>query len=103
MKVVLILVASLLIFTGFALSGPKGEPKSFSQQNTVRLVRIQLEGLRPASVDHATTTIQNFPGVVDVKINEGSKEAVVHFDVERTNLRKLDQSLRRAGFTPWIH
>ena len=69
----------------------------------IRSVRMELLGLKSSTVDQARKIILSVKGVRDVKFRPEKREAKVYFDVEKTNLKKLEEALRKAGFTPYIH
>jgi heavy-metal-associated domain-containing protein len=71
-----------------------------SHIDSIRIVRIRLEGWQDNKLPYTRQTLQKIPGVVEVKFEPAAHEAVIRMDVERTNLRAIEKSLHRAGFTP---
>jgi len=101
---VLILVATLCCFilahSPLALNAEK---KTTSQhQDNVRIVRV-MTTLNGSDLQKSRERLMALPGVVDVKIDEKKKEAIVRFDINKTTLKNLDEPLRKAGFIPWYH
>jgi heavy-metal-associated domain-containing protein len=70
------------------------------QADSIRIVRVQLQGWKEDKLPYTRQTLQKIPGVVEVKFESGSHTAVIRMDVERTNLRTIEKSLHGAGFTP---
>jgi hypothetical protein len=68
--------------------------------DSIRIVRVRLEGWEDNKLPYTRQTLQRIPGVVEVKFEPTVHEAVIRMDVERTNLRTIEKSLHRAGFTP---
>lgn len=70
-----------------------------SHSDSIRIVRVQLEGWEDNKLPYTRQSLQRIPGVVEVKFEPESHIAVIRMDVERTNLRTIEKSLHRAGFT----
>ena len=102
-KIFFIITASIVLFMGAAAASQKSTADSVVSTDPVRTIRIQIEGLRDSRVEKADHAVRRVPGVLKVEFNVSDKEALVTFNVEATSLKKLDESLRAAGFTPWIH
>lgn len=71
-----------------------------SHSDSIRIVRVQLEGWEDNKLPYTRQGLQRIPGVVEVKFEPGSHVAVIRMDVERTNLRTIEKLLHRTGFTP---
>lgn len=104
-KAPLLIATAILVFVcvGATPASERSSVERTTAQDPVRTVRIALEGLRESRVDLANKTLRSVPGVLNVDFRTADREVVVTIDVDRTNLKRLDQSLRDAGFTPWIH
>lgn len=81
---------------------PRPRPAT-SDTRSCRLVKVSVEGLTPARIDRAREAFLAVPGVHSVQFKPVGKEAVVDFDITRTNLKSIERSLRAAGFTPYFH
>ncbi len=68
--------------------------------DSIRIVRVHLQGLKDSKVEYARQKLQRIPGVVEVKLEPSGHKAVIWMDIERTNLRVIERSLHEAGFTP---
>lgn len=73
---------------------------STANSDSIRIVRILLEGWEDSKIQYIRQTLQRIPGVVDVKFEPVAHRAVIRIDIERTNLLVIEKSLHRAGFTP---
>jgi len=71
-----------------------------SHSDSIRIVRIRLEGWEDNKLPYTRESLRKIPGVVEVKFEPAAHEAVIRMDVERTNLRAIEKSLHHAGFTP---
>lgn len=70
-----------------------------SNSDSIRIVHIQLEGWEDNKIEYARQSLQTIPGVVEVKLEPAAHRAIIRMNIERTNLRMIDKSLHRAGFT----
>jgi hypothetical protein len=68
--------------------------------DSIRIVRVRLEGWEENKITYTRQSLEKIPGVVEVKFEPGAHQVVILMDVERTNLRVIQKSLQRAGFTP---
>jgi hypothetical protein len=95
---------ALAVFSCFILAHSlTAEKQTTSQrQDNIRIVRV-MTTLKGPDLQKSRERIKALPGVVDVKIDERKKEAVVRFDINKTTLKNLDEPLRKAGFIPWYH
>lgn len=71
-----------------------------SNSDSIRIVRVRLEGWDENKILYTRQSLQNIPGVVEVKFEPAAHQAVIRMDIERTNLRMIEKSLHRAGLTP---
>jgi Heavy-metal-associated domain len=71
-----------------------------SHSDSIRIVRIRLQGWEDNKLPYTRQSLQEIPGVVEVKFEPASHRAVIRLDIERTNLQAIEKSLHRAGFTP---
>jgi hypothetical protein len=71
-----------------------------TNSDSIRIVRIQLEGWDDNKILYTRQSLQNIPGVIEVKFEPAAHQAVIRMDIERTNLRMIERSLHRAGLTP---
>ena len=73
---------------------------SFSQTQSIRLIRMHLQGLQEHKMDSAQQALQDLPGVAEIKLDPSQKKVTLWVDIERTNLKTIERSLHTAGFTP---
>lgn len=71
-----------------------------SHPDSIRVVRVRLQGLEDSKIPYTRESLQQIPGVVEVKFETNTHLAVIWVDVERTNLRVIEKSLHQAGLTP---
>lgn len=71
-----------------------------SYSDSIRIVRVRLQGLEESKIPYARKSLEQIPGVVEVKFEPLAHRAVIRMDVERTNLRVIEKSLHQAGLTP---
>lgn len=102
-KIFFLITVAILVFMGVAPASQKSSVEPVVPADPARTIRIQIEGLRESRVPLADHALRSVPGVLKVEFRTADKEAVVTIDVEHTNLKRLDHSLRDAGFAPWIH
>src|SRR5262245_13262918 len=67
--------------------------------DSIRIVHIRLQGFQDGNLQYTRQSLQRIPGVVEVKFKPSTHEAVIRMDIERTNLRLIEKSLHKAGFT----
>lgn len=68
--------------------------------DSIRTVRMTLEGLNELRVAQASTAFESVPGVIDFQLLADREEAVVMIDLERTSIKKMQTILQESGFTP---
>jgi hypothetical protein len=71
-----------------------------THSDSIRIVRVRLQGLEDSKIPYTRESLQQIPGVVEVKFDTNKHQAVIRMDVERTNLRVIEKSLHEAGLTP---
>ena len=71
-----------------------------SHSDSIRIVRVRLQGLEDSKIPYTRESLEQIPGVVEVKFEPQAHRAVIRMDVERTNLRVIEKSLQQAGLTP---
>lgn len=104
-KVYLGIAVVALVLAGIA-AGPSGVTHAGPQTSpadSLRIVNVELLGLKEQRVEKARTVILSVPGVQDVEFNVAKRSARIKFDIDKTNLRTLEQRLRKASFTPVFH
>ena len=102
LRPLLVLFTILLLFGGFAVHRPQADSKTTisPRVDSIRLVRFELLGLRDSRIPLVEQVLLQVPGVQNFQIEENRKHIVVRFDIDRTNLKQIRDSLRRASFTP---
>jgi copper chaperone CopZ len=78
-------------------------PETTPRPDSIRIVRIHVEGLTPSKVDLASSALASVAGVLSVDLKPDQKEAIVRFDITHADLGSIQESLRSAGFTPYFH
>ncbi len=73
---------------------------SLSQTQSIRVVRMHLQGLQENKMDSAQQALQDLPGVAEIKLDPSHRKVTLWVDIERTNLKTIERSLHTAGFTP---
>jgi hypothetical protein len=71
-----------------------------SHSDSIRIVRVRLLGWEDNKLPSTGENLKKIPGVEEVKFELTSHQAVIRMDIERTNLRAIEKSLRDAGLTP---
>lgn len=72
-----------------------------SQTDPIRSVRVIAS--KNIDLQQAKLSLLSFPGVTRVDITPDNTTVRLHFDVERTNLEKLQDALVEAGFNRWLY
>lgn len=75
------------------------KPLTNSNKDSIRIVRVRLQGWEDNKMSYTRENLQKIPGVVDVNFKPAAHQAVIRIDIERTNLRTIEKSLHMAGFT----
>jgi len=88
MKKPLALILAATLFA--AASAPNAEPRTV----TLEVSNMMCE-LCPITVKKAIT---NVPGVLDAKVDYGTKTAVVRFETEKTTVDAISAATTNAGF-----
>lgn len=70
-----------------------------SHPDSIRIVRLRLQGWEDNKLPYTRDSLEKIPGVVEVKFEPGSHQAVIRMDIKRTDLRTIEKSLHDAGFT----
>jgi hypothetical protein len=101
----MIMYSALIVLLCVALSyicQNRADANTFSAANSdsIRFVRIRLQGWEDSKIPYTRQILQRIPGVVEVKFEPIAHCAVIRMDIERTNLSVIEKSLHRAGFTP---
>jgi hypothetical protein len=76
---------------------------SLSQTQSMRLIRMDLQGLQEDKIDTAHEALRQLPGVAQIELDPSHREVTLWVDIERTNLKTIERSLHTAGFTPIYH
>ena len=71
-----------------------------AHSDSIRIVRVRLQGLEDSKIPYTRESLQQIPGVLEVKFETNTHQVVILMDVERTNLRVIENSLHQAGLTP---
>lgn len=99
-----LLCVGLVLLAGIATApGNDTRASAPAHVDPARSIRIGLLGLKQDRIERARAAILSVPGVESVEFLPEKREARVRFNVERTNMRQLEQRIRKAGFTPWFH
>jgi Cu/Ag efflux pump CusA len=69
-------------------------------KDSIRIVRIHLQGWQDHKIQFIRQSLQQIPGVIEVKLEPSAHRAVIRMDIDRTNLRMIEKSLHRVGLTP---
>ncbi len=101
----MIIFSALVVFLCMALSyiyqnRTKANTHISTNSDSIRIVRIRLEGWDDHKLLYTRQSLQNIPGVVEVKFEPAAHQAIIRMDIERTNLRMIERSLHRVGLTP---
>lgn len=75
-------------------------PVASDSKDSIRIVRVHLQGWQDNKIQSTRETLQHIPGVVDVKFESSKHRAVIWMDINRTSLRVIEKSLHQAGLTP---
>ncbi len=73
---------------------------SMQQTQSMRVVRMHLQGLQESKMDSASRALTRLPGIAKIKFDPSQQKVTLLVDVERTNLKTIERSLHTAGFTP---
>jgi ABC-type Na+ efflux pump permease subunit len=99
------ILTALFVIACFVLArSPMAAEKEESpdKPDNIRIVRV-ITTQHGSDLQKSKERLMALPGVVDVEINEKKREVIVHFDIDKTTLKNLDEPLRKAGFIPWYH
>lgn len=101
----MIIYSALIVLLCVALSyiyQNRADPNTLvaPHPDSIRIVRLQLEGWQDNKLPYTRDSLQKIPGVIEVKFEPGSHQAVIRMDIERTDLRTIEKSLHDAGLTP---
>jgi len=62
-------------------------------------VILQIVGMHcPACAQRIEKNLSNLDGVIDANVNFASKEAIIRFDLKKTNLAKIQEIIRKTGY-----
>jgi hypothetical protein len=73
---------------------------SMHQTSSMRLVRMNLQGLQENKIESAEQVLQQLPGIQKINVDPSQQSVTLLVDMERTNLKTIERSLHTAGFTP---
>jgi hypothetical protein len=71
-----------------------------SDTQSIRVVRMHLQGLHENKLHSADHALRRLPGITEIKIDPGQQNVTVWVNIDRTNLKEIERSLHNAGFTP---
>jgi hypothetical protein len=73
---------------------------SMNQTPSLRIVRINLQGLQENKIKSARQFLQRLPGIAKINFDPSQQRVTLLVDIERTNLKMIERSLHTAGFMP---
>ena len=101
----MIVLPGILLF-GFGhhlQTGEQADKTVAVHEDADRVVKMDLEGLKPERVENVRGLLLAVRGVHSVEFGPNNKEVVVRFDLARTDLLRIRRALEGAGCTPYFH
>jgi hypothetical protein len=70
------------------------------QSDSIRTVRMTLQGLNEHRVREASQTFSTMPGIIEITLQPEQKQAIVRVDIDQLSMKTMEKTLQSSGFTP---